>query len=61
MGMIVFYFFINEVPVCYLPFRKDSLFCRKQTEQLMKILHTADWHLGQTFMNTTAGKSISIF
>lgn len=43
------FLFINEVPVCYLSFRKDSLFCRKQTEQLMKILHTADWHLGQTF------------
>ena len=28
---------------------KILYFCRKQTEQLMKILHTADWHLGQTF------------
>lgn len=30
MGMIVFLFlFINEVPVCYLSFRKDSLFLQE--------------------------------
>ena len=30
MGMIVFYFiFINEVSVCYLSFRKESLFLQE--------------------------------
>ena len=61
------FLFINEVPVCYLSFRKDSLFLQETNRtanenspySLSLIQQTGIW--ARPFMNTTAGKSISIF
>ena len=52
------FLFINEVPVCYLSFRKDSLFLQETNRTANE---NSPYSRARPFMNTTAGKSISIF
>ena len=54
------FLFINEVPVCYLSFRKDSLFLQETNRTANENSPYSRLASG-LFMNMTAGKSISIF